>query len=210
MHLADERLPVEPRLLERDQVAIAPDPTAQIEIPLESTVTVHGVVRKKATKKPVARVILAIRHGSRSLNRDVTTDANGRYEARVLPGKVNMQEIYSPLEDASQSNDSRSAEYDVPDDAVNFELPPIEVVKYHELKGRTALAKMDPRLRIRRSWHTWTRSGMACTKRIKKAISHGKCPRTACGSVTNSRCRPAAIRRRKNCPSRAKTRSFCG
>jgi hypothetical protein len=134
--LGDERLPVRPRLISCDKAVVAANHTTRIEIPLESTVTVHGLLRMKGTGKPVAGVAISVRHCDDNLFEDAQSDASGRFEAQVLPGKVNAAVIYTPAIDEIQPSESRNAQLDVPGGASDFNLPPIDIVKCPLISGR--------------------------------------------------------------------------
>ena len=131
--IADERLPVRPRVIENDQVKVVPGRTTRIEISMEMLVKVHGLIRAKVTGKPVADAAIFV--NSDHFRDEVRSDANGRYTARVLPGDVHVGVIGVPSNDVRQSQDSRQARYDVPDDATDFELPAVEVEKCKNVAG---------------------------------------------------------------------------
>ena len=132
----DDRLPVRPSLPGRNVLEVVAGKTTRIEIPLEMTVPVHGVIRIKGSNKPVSGAKIYVNYGVGRQGEDVTSDDAGRYTARVLAGKVGMQVIYVPNGNATQLIDSRLARFDVPDGDADFELPPIELTKTVTLSGR--------------------------------------------------------------------------
>ncbi len=140
----DNRLPVQPRLPEQNELEVLHRRTTRIEIPLEMTVKVHGVIRIKGSNTPVAGATIYVGYGVGHQSDTVKSDAAGKYTARVLPGKVRMQVIHIPSGDAEQLIDSRSAQHDVPEDSVDFELPPIELTKTKTLSGRLLDAAGKP------------------------------------------------------------------
>ncbi len=133
--IADERLPVRPRVFENNQVEVVPGQTTRVEIPLEMLVKVHGLIRVKETGKPAAGAAIVVSSNQFSVREKVTSDANGRYSASVLPGDVRVGVIAVPSRDVRQSYDSSQAMYEVPDDATEFELPVVEVEKCKNVAG---------------------------------------------------------------------------
>ncbi|HEV2970872.1 MAG TPA: hypothetical protein VGY55_12950 [Pirellulales bacterium] len=132
--IADERLPVRPRVIEDNQVEVVPGDTTRIEIPMEMLVKVHGLIRVKKTGKPVAGAAIVV-GSNHSLSDKVWSDANGRYSATALPGDVDMQVIDVPRKEVRQSKDSQEAHYEIPEDAAEFELPVVEVEKCKDVAG---------------------------------------------------------------------------
>jgi hypothetical protein len=132
--IADERLPVRPHVIDNNQVEVVPGDTTRIEIPMEMLVKVHGLIRVKETGKPVAGAAIVV-GSNHSLSDKVWSDANGRYSATALPGNVNVQVIDVPTRVVRQSEDSREAHYEIPEDATEFELPVIEVEKCKNVAG---------------------------------------------------------------------------
>jgi protocatechuate 3,4-dioxygenase beta subunit len=134
--IADERLPVRPRVIENDQVEVVPSDTTWIEIPLEMLVKVHGLIRVKETGKPVAGAEIVVGSNDSPLSDKVRSDANGRYSATALPGDVGMRVIDVPTKGVRQSNDlRREAHCRIPDDVAEFELPVVEVEKCKDVAG---------------------------------------------------------------------------
>ncbi len=140
----DNRLPVQPRLPMDNELEVVPRRTTRIEIPLEMTIPVHGLIRIKGSNAPVAGATISVGYGVGHQSDTVKSDAAGKYTARVLPGKVGMQVIHVPNYDATQLSDSRTAKYDVPEDSTDFELPPIELTKTKTLSGRLLDAAGKP------------------------------------------------------------------
>jgi hypothetical protein len=133
--IADERLPVRPRLIDNNQVEVVPGDTTRIEIPMEMLVKVHGMIRVKETGKPVAGATMIVGSNHYSLSDKVWSDANGQYSATALPGDVDVRVIDVPTKGVRQSNDSQEAHYEIPEDATEFELPVVEVEKCKNVAG---------------------------------------------------------------------------
>ncbi len=85
---AHPRLPRIPQSIEVTQ-----GKTADVQIHLEPTVLVEGLVQTKETHRPVAGVRVTLRADECDHVIDVTSDAQGRYQARVLPGWVSMSSM---------------------------------------------------------------------------------------------------------------------
>jgi hypothetical protein len=133
--IADERLPVRPRVIENNQVEVVPGDTTRIEIPMEMLVKVHGLIRVKETGQPVAGAAIVVDSNHYSLSDKVWSDANGRYSATALPGDVDMRVIDAPTKGVRQSKDSQEAHYEIPDEVTEFELPVLAVEKCKNVAG---------------------------------------------------------------------------
>ncbi|HXY37047.1 MAG TPA: carboxypeptidase-like regulatory domain-containing protein, partial [Planctomycetaceae bacterium] len=75
--------------------------TTRAEIQLEPSVPVEGLVRTKDRERPVAGVRITLQSFDSDSSIDLTSDANGRCQARVLPGSVWMTSMI-PDEIAAQ------------------------------------------------------------------------------------------------------------
>ncbi len=144
----DERLPVRPRLPRRGQTMLLAGETVALEIPLERTVRVHGVVRAKDTGKPIAGATVSLQHDERALREQSTTDDEGRYEAYVLAGKVYRQLINTPGGYRQLGAAWNQAET-VPAGVDSFELPVIEVSPTRSLTGKLVDADGKPLANLR-------------------------------------------------------------
>jgi hypothetical protein len=131
---SDPRLPVKLRLPDRHEIEVILGKTTRLEIPFETAVHAHGVIRAKGTGEPVAGAIIFVGFGSGHQGDQVKSDAAGKYSSYVLPGNVRLQEIYVP-QGLTQLSDSRMAQTNVPDDVADFELPPIELEKTKTVSG---------------------------------------------------------------------------
>jgi len=124
----DEKQPL--RLKLPESVAVQAGRTTSLEIPLVPSVIVRGSVRVKDTGKPVSGAQIHIRYGVGRQGAMAVSDAQGNYTARVLPGRIGLQVIFMPepyallSEGAARVTDDRS--FEVPKDAKEFDLPPIE------------------------------------------------------------------------------------
>ena len=99
------------------------------------TVVVRGSVRAKETGKPIPGALVHIYYGVGRQGADPITDAQGKYTARVLPGRVGLQMIYLPKEYV-QLGEPWNRPLEVPKDAKEFDLPPVEVVLAKRIEGR--------------------------------------------------------------------------
>jgi len=134
--IVNERLPVRPRLPERDQIEVLPGKTARIDIPLEMAVRVHGVIRVNGSGEPVAGASISVGYGVGRQSQHAKSDEAGKYNAYVLPGNVRMQVIHIPQRGLDQLIESRTAQFPVPDGVADFDLPPIELTKTKTISGR--------------------------------------------------------------------------
>lgn len=128
----DPALPVRPVLSEN--VFLTAGETVELEIPLLAAPTVRGKVVAKSTRKPVANAEIFLFYGSFHQNGYVTTDENGEYQGRVLPGGVRVHIFYLP-DGFVQLGLPWDEPYQVLANVDSFELPTIEVVGSHEIKG---------------------------------------------------------------------------
>ncbi len=79
-----------------------PNRTTQVEGRVISAVTVRGFVKKRDTDEPISNASVCIGHGGRQsgLNRELQvyskTDDQGRFEAKVFPGRIGLWTLASP------------------------------------------------------------------------------------------------------------------
>ena len=121
--------PVLPQLIE----ATAGE-TTKIEIPMRELVGVQGSIVAKDTGEPLVGVKLHVYYGEFRQGTDVISDAQGRFTARVLPGRIRLQPMNLSKTKYLQLGSPQW--HDVPDDADGFQLPVIEVVASIPLEGR--------------------------------------------------------------------------
>jgi hypothetical protein len=110
-----------------------------VELPLEKAVRVHGIVCTEDTQQPVPNAQVHIRHGAQRppfVTEQVITDAQGRYEARVLPGPVQpyVQSLPKEFADWQDMSHRRWASLEVPD-ASEHELPALELERMVTIVG---------------------------------------------------------------------------
>lgn len=112
--------------------------TEKLEIKLESTVLVRGTIRTQDTDKPIPAAEIYVRYGAWRQGENVLSDAEGRYQARVLPGPVYTQVIVRPKEFDTyvQVGEPWDEKIDVRADAAPFDLPPIRLVPTIPLQGK--------------------------------------------------------------------------
>jgi beta-lactamase regulating signal transducer with metallopeptidase domain len=130
--LVNESQPLRPKL--PGIIDLSPGKTASLEIPLVPTVVVRGAVRWKDTGKPIPGAPAYISYGV-GQGASAVTDAQGNYTARVLPGRVAVQMLFTP-EEYVQYGARWKREVEVPQDAKTFDLPPAELVPARRIEGR--------------------------------------------------------------------------
>jgi len=140
----DKSLPVRPRIPEKLQVFAGK--STEVDVPLEPAVRVRGLVRTKEGHAPVAGASVNVRYGGLFQSEQPRTDAEGRFEAYVLPGQV-RQSLYSQPEQFTHWMDERerwNEPIDVPAQASDFDLPPIELVETFERRGKLVDQDNEP------------------------------------------------------------------
>ena len=82
--------------------------TNRVEIPLVPAVRVAAWCRMQESNKPLADIVVSVGHGeSGGMQHEQTrTDAEGRFEAFVLPGPVRVQ-VITPPANATEADSSR-------------------------------------------------------------------------------------------------------
>lgn len=129
----DEAVKLRPRLPKN--VTVSANRTTELQIPLVQPVTVRGIIRVRDTGEPLEGAGISVSYGARRQSEHVTSDANGRFTAYALPGTVRTQVIRMPGAYV-RADHVVVQNHEVPADAGEFELPPIEVVPTRSLKGR--------------------------------------------------------------------------
>jgi hypothetical protein len=128
----DEEQPLQPKL---PGARVQTDKTTTIEIPMVPTVVVRGSIRAKDTGQPISGATMHIYYGVGGQGARAFSDAEGKFTARVLPGPIGLQVIHMPQEYV-QLGEVGNRTIDVPQDAKEFELPPLEVVPAKSMTGR--------------------------------------------------------------------------
>ena len=95
---------------------------------------VSGRVVAKSTGQPVANAEVSLGYGGSHQSEQVTTDENGAYEGRVLPGGVHVHIVSLPA-GLVQLGTPWDKPYQVPANVDSFALPAIEVVGSTEMEG---------------------------------------------------------------------------
>jgi RNA polymerase sigma factor (sigma-70 family) len=137
----DEALPVRPRF--PMNLEVRSGQTTRVDIPLEKTVRVSGLIRVKGTSDPVVGASISIGYGAPRQSNNVVSDAKGGFTSHVLAGDVTMQVIAMP-DDFVQLGEPWAERHRVPEGAETFDLPPIEVVKGMTIRGRLVDADDRP------------------------------------------------------------------
>ncbi|HEX4070024.1 MAG TPA: M56 family metallopeptidase, partial [Planctomycetaceae bacterium] len=118
--------PVAPRLPAR--LLLKAGETVHLDMPMEKLVFVKGTIRTDDTQAPIAGADISVRYGKWWQEDMVTSDSQGAYEARVLPGPVYTQVLSMPQEILAhyeQIGDPSSNPVEVFAGRKEFELPPI-------------------------------------------------------------------------------------
>lgn len=113
-----------------------------LEIKLEPTKKVHGLVRGKKSQKPLSNLEISLRTGRLSYG-VVTTDERGKYEVNVLPGPI-QQQVVSSIPGYSTHLSHWQDAVNVPVNTEDYELPVIELTETQELKGQLLSKQGQP------------------------------------------------------------------
>src|SRR5439155_4307970 len=81
-----------------DGLSVTAGETLTITLPLEPAVIARGTIRTEDTQRPVQGAEVSVRYGTWRQGEHVLSDADGRFQARVLPGNVYTQIISFPDE----------------------------------------------------------------------------------------------------------------
>jgi hypothetical protein len=122
--------------------------TLNLEIPMERTVLVRGTIRTENSLQPVAGAEIYVGQGVFVNGENVISDAQGNYEARVLPGKVYTQVISLPepvRAKYEQAGEFWNKQTEVPAAAQEVDLPPILLAPTEVIKG-TLIDRVGNRL----------------------------------------------------------------
>jgi len=129
----DQTLPVRPRMPETLQITA--DQANQVDVRVVPAVLFEGIVRTRDTKEPIGGVKISIVYGPYSQHDTVTSDAEGKFSAYVLPGEVRMHVLFIP-DRLAQDPGSQNIRYEVPEGVEQFDLPPLELLRCKTVTGR--------------------------------------------------------------------------
>ena len=113
--------------------------TVDVVVPFRKGVRVHGVVREKGSGRPIANVGVGVNY--RVADR-VLTDPSGHYECFAIPGLAYLSPFAGPRE--PRLAHVRLPERRIPEDAVDFEMPPIELSRSGNVRGVAVDAQGKP------------------------------------------------------------------
>lgn len=134
---------VRPQLPE--EVLIRANETTTLDIPYLPTAIVRGQVVAGGTDKPISGAFVIVQHGNHRQHENVTTDEQGKFEARVLPGPVRQQLISIPKEYESWVRVPTSNKMvEVALESSPVELPPLELRQAQFVEGRLVDAEDKP------------------------------------------------------------------
>jgi hypothetical protein len=120
------------------QVLLKEGTTGKLTIALEEPVVVRGTIRTDDTDEPIPGAEIHVGYGSALQGEFVVSDAEGHYEARVLPGPVHTQVVARSKEFSNyeQTDSPWENKIEVPSQATPFDLPPIQLISTIPLKGK--------------------------------------------------------------------------
>ncbi|MGI8980982.1 MAG: M56 family metallopeptidase [Pirellulaceae bacterium] len=124
--------------------------TEKVRITLETPVTVRGTILTDDTQKPIPGAEIAVQYGDGQADH-VVSDAEGQYEARVLPGPVWASVIVRPKEFSTYEEVGLSwdRKVEVPNQATPFDLPTTRLIATVPLKGKLIDQKGRPVAKVR-------------------------------------------------------------
>ncbi len=125
----DEKLPVRPQLPRR--LNVAANETTELVLPMTPLVPVRGSVRLKDRDAPASGVEIHIQYGvgQRAVS---VSDTQGRFTARVLPGRVRFN-VFDKSKKYVQFSSAIS--HEIPNQTEEFKLPPLELVPAKSITG---------------------------------------------------------------------------
>ena len=120
-----------------ESIVIEDGDTTKLDITYAPAVLVRGSIRTADTNKPVPGAEISVRYGVGGQGSLVKSDAEGRYQAWILAGKVSTQVIARPIEfnDYEQTDEGWRDRFDVPRGPAQFELPPIRLSRTRQEEG---------------------------------------------------------------------------
>jgi beta-lactamase regulating signal transducer with metallopeptidase domain len=121
-----------------DRLSISEGITEKLNITLEEPVVVRGTIRTDDTDKPIPGAEITVRYGIGLQGARAVSDADGRYEARVLSGPVYTHaNVYNKeFSTYQQTGSPWEKGIEVPSQATPFDLPPIRLISTLPLKGK--------------------------------------------------------------------------
>lgn len=137
----DRELPVRPRLPKN--AVIQTGETCEFDIPLANATMVKGKVLSKTTGTPVQGAHVTQTYGgvypwpdyrSGATSVQVSSDQNGEFKTRVLPGNLNVH-FFSLPKGFMRLRPSDEPSYVVPSGNSEFELPSFELVNSKDIEG---------------------------------------------------------------------------
>jgi hypothetical protein len=140
-------------------VALKSGETADVTIELIRGVEVEGTVVDKATGKPVEGAEMGVygpfRPHTSGMTRGSKTGADGRYHYLLPPGETLLYVMGPPAGYLPLPGHVSDQTVTIPEDAVRFTVPPLEVVPAVVLKGRVINlnAQPMPSVTIIDAWH---------------------------------------------------------
>lgn len=138
VYFKDADLHVRARTPESIRVDI--DQTTKIDLPFEQAIPVRGRVRTQEGQRPIEGAMVSITKTGAFGIQQLFTDANGEYTGYYLPGEtVRMQLIIRPKAYdywIEPPNKDWMKGYEIPADATEFTLPPIELVETEKIAGK--------------------------------------------------------------------------
>ena len=141
-----EQATVRPRI---EPIVVEADKVVEVEVEYEKTTLIRGQVVARGSDKPVVGAFVSLRHGTISNHESLLTDDQGRFEAYVLPGTVDLTLVVMPDEfkEWIRGRDSlRNVE--VPQSEEPFDLPPLEIAKSNTLELQVVDEKGAPKADI--------------------------------------------------------------
>ena len=131
----DKSLPLRPRIPE--DLRIQAGKTTSVEIPYEKPVRIHGRVQTHRQGTPIAGAQLSVQTNGYQQHDQLQTDADGRFETNVIPGKMRLQLIMKPKDYSTWvATPAWPDTFDVPAGANSFALPILELAGPATRTGR--------------------------------------------------------------------------
>jgi hypothetical protein len=130
----DKRLPVRP-LLPRALSEVVAGETTTLRIDLVPGVLARGRVQTAESRKPVAGAHVSTTYGNLRQTEEAETDAEGRFEVRVVPGPAQVAVLLAGRGDPPFMQ-GRAEPITIPDAVEKFDLPAIQMVKTVRYEGQ--------------------------------------------------------------------------
>jgi RNA polymerase sigma factor (sigma-70 family) len=135
---------------EKGLVDVKAAQTTEVVLSLKRSVLVHGVVRERGTQKPVAGVRMAVAIAETEA---MMTAEDGSYQGFMAPGSTLITPRAVPLGYAMPLYSSPQVL--VPEDTVEFNLPPFELIRAGEVRGLVVGERARPAIGavVEASWN---------------------------------------------------------